>query len=192
MAMSSGKFIENTHIIHAFPSTTPAFVGDNSDMFKGVTGGITQSDIISLHGAQRVIFFIINNKVGATAGSVAGGTATITVHGCKRATGIKVGHTCGLYFTVRKIKNPDTNSIISAASASSITNTFTTWGRTNTIYEVEVDACQLPSCSTDSAGPWEFVRMKVLQVTDKAVHGAYVALLDGLRDAEDQLPTQMA
>jgi len=187
MAMSSAKFIENTHIIHAFPYTTPSFVGNCADMFNGDP----QSDIISLHGAQRVVFFIINNKVGATAGSTAGGTATITVEGCKRVN-VKANQTCPLYFTIRKIQNPDTNSVITASSVKSITNTFTTWGRSNTIYEIEVDACQLPSCSADAAGPWEFVRMKVTEVTDKAVHGAYVALLDGLRDAEDQLPTQMA
>lgn len=187
MAMSSAKFIENTHIIHAFPSVAPSMVVKCDDMFQGDP----QSDIISLHGAQRVVFFIINNaacKNHVGPGTV-GGTATITVEGCKTATALKANQTCPLYFMVRKIQNPDTNSIVLAADA---TNTFTTWGRTDTIYEFEVDACQLPSCSADSAGPWEFVRMKVVESTDRPVSGAYMALLHGLRDAEDQLPTQMS
>ena len=187
MAMSSAKFIENTHIIHAFPYAAPSVVDDCNDMFDGNP----QSDIISLHGAQRVVFFIINNKTSSNqVGGAMGGTATITVEGCKRVA-VKPNQTCPLYFTVRKIRRPDTNSIVSAISVSSVTNTFTTWGRTDTIYEFEVDACQLPSCSADAAGPWEFVRMKVLEVTDKPVEGAYLALLHGLRDAEDSLPSQV-
>lgn len=185
MSMSSAKFIENTHIIHAFPSVAPSMVIRCDDMFLGNP----QSDVISLHGAQRVVFFIINNKAlfHHKGDATVGGTATITVEGCKRPA-VKINQTCPLYFLVRKIKNPDTNSIVLAADA---TNTFTTWGRTDTIYEIEVDACQLPSCSADAAGPWEYVRMKVVEATDRPVSGAYMALLHGLRDAEDALPTQV-
>lgn len=178
----SAKFLENVHTIHAFPAGVPSNVDDCGDMFNNDP----QSDIVSLHGAQRIVFFIINNGVGATAGSTVGGTATITMEGVRNVLPA-AGSTCPLTFRVRVVVAPDTNNVVQNG-----TQSFVTHGYSDRIYLFEADACQLPSCTTDANFPhYEYARMKVVESTDKAVHGAYVALLDGLRDAEDVLPSQV-
>ena len=166
------KFTETHHIIHAFPN---AVVTACADLFDGSPEG----DIISLHGAQRLVFIIITNDVnGASAGK--GGSAVLTAEGM--ASTIDGGLTCALTFHVRSILTPDT------ATDHGDLQAFTTLGITDTIYEVEIDACQLPACSNV---PYEYARLVMTEHTDLTVCGAVVAILDGLRNAEDILPTQV-
>jgi len=162
-------FTENHHVIHAFPV---ADIASNADMFNGSP----RSDVISLHGAQRLVFLIITNYVA----DVGAGSALIRVDGCSDTT---PSTTCALTFRVRTIKAPDTGVDRGELQA------YTTLGVSDYIYEVEIDAAQLPSCSTV---PYEFVRLTLDEVSDSPVQGAVVAFLDGLRSAEDILPTQVA
>jgi len=161
------KFTENHHVIHAFPM---AIIAANEDMFNGSP----RSDVISLHGAQRLIFMIITNHV------VAGGSALIRVDGCSDTT---PSTTCALTFNVRTIAAPDT------AVNQGDTQAYTTAETSDIIYEIEIDACQLAGCSNV---PYEFARLTMDAISDVGTDGAVVAFLDGLRNAEDILPTQVA
>lgn len=160
------KFTENHHVVVPFPVT--GFMAVLSDMWDGDPA----SDVISLHGAQRLIFLIITGA--------ALGTAIVTVEGCSNVT---PSNTCALTFNVREISNGDiaTNQGDLAA--------YTTLGISNVIYEIEVDACQLAGCSNV---PYEFARLQLTESSGGATEGAIVAILDGLRNAEDILPTQLA
>ena len=160
------QFTENHHVIHAFPE---AKIANNEDIFNGSP----RSDIVSLHGAQRLIFLIITNSVST-------GTGLIRADGC---SSVSPGATCALTFHVRTIRAPDTGTDRGDIQA------YTTLAVSDYIYEVEIDACQLPSCSATIA--YEYARLTIDEVSDSPVDGAIVAILDGLRSAEDILPTQV-
>ena len=159
-------FTENHHVIVPFQVTGDMAV--LSDMWNGDP----RSDVVSLHGAQRLVFMIIT---GASLG-----TAIVTVDGCSDVT---PSTTCALTFNVREISNGD------IATNQGDMQAYTTLGISNVIYEIEIDAAQLPSCSNV---PYEFARMVLTESSGGATEGAIVAILDGLRDAEDILPTQLA
>ena len=161
------KFTENHHVIHAFPSTVIASCAD-------IFNGSPRSDVISLHGAQRLIFMIITNDVSN------GGSALLRVDGCSDTT---PSTTCALTFNVRTILTPDANVNQGEVQA------YTTLEISDYIYEVEIDACQLAGCSNV---PYEYVRLTMDALSNIGTEGAVVAFLDGLRNAEDILPTQVA
>ena len=160
------KFTENHHVVVPFQVTGDMAV--LSDMFDGDP----RSDVISLHGAQRLIFMIITGA--------AMGTAIVTVDGCSDVT---PSTTCALTFNIREISNGD------IATNQGDLQAYTTLGISNVIYEIEIDACQLAGCSNT---PYEFARMVLTESSGGATEGAIVALLDGLRNAEDILATQLA
>ena len=180
--MASQISVENQHICHFMPA---ARVANCSTM----TRNNPHSDHIALRGAQRAIFLIVvnNHEGGSTSGSTAWVAACFTsAAGC---TTQKVS------FRYRVISASDTQGAIGEAYSISF------GGTSNQIFEIEVDAATLAEVST---GGWEYVQLLVshhalcsgvsgtgIWVPGYSMHGAYIAVLQGLRHKSNVLGTQM-
>jgi len=180
--MASQIGIENQHVCHFMPATR---VPDCSTMVRDNP----HSDHIALRGAQGATFLIIVNdhENSSTSGSTAWVAACFTsAGGCT---------TQKISFRYRVISASDTQGIVGEAYSISF------GGTSNRVYELEVDAANLAEVST---GGWEYVQLLVshhaltsglsgtgIVAPGISMHGAYVAILHGLRHKRSVLGTQM-
>lgn len=132
------------------------------------------SDVISLRNAHSVSF-LIWHQGGTT------GTGKITVQSCDN---VAPSNTTAIPFRYRKMTTGDSDAVGPVVSTSAATG-FTTVATENTIYEVEVLACELPADRP-------FVRLKIDEVENDPVNAVVLALLDGVRHQGLNQPTAIA
>jgi len=170
--MASQIGIENQHVCHFMPAA-------RVPTCRAIWTGSPHSDHIALRGAQRAIFLIILND--SEDGGIGAQDATVWVAGCFTSAGGCT--TQKVSFRYRVISASDTQGTVGEAYSVSF------GGTSNRILEIEVDAATLAEVST---GGWEYVQLLASNFAAcVSGHGAYVAILQGLRHKRAVLGTQM-
>jgi len=159
------NFLENFHVVHAFPV---GLIAAAEDMFNGDPA----SDVISMENAQTAVFIIVNN-------SNAGGNATILAYACDDAVPT---NTTAISFMVRSISAADTQVDALTESKGFLTSTGE-----DMVYVVEVDQAKVQEVSGR-----KFVQLHLHEKTNAAVDGAVACFLTGMRYTEDDAGTQIS
>lgn len=170
--MASQIAMENQHVCHFMPAA-------RVPTGRAILTGSPHSDHIALRGAQRAVFLVIVGE--QEDGGIAAQMHTFWCAACFTSAGgctsVKVS------FRHRTIAASDTQGAIAEAYSVSFGAT------SNQVLEIEVDAANLAEVST---GGWEYIQLLTSNFAAcVSAHGAYVAILQGLRHKRNVLGTQM-